>query len=1107
MDHLLIWQSETEDSLSSMSEIQPSPQWTGHLFLGQHVKMVRIYKDHLYVGTSHHRGTHFQDTGGHRGRLNILSLASPIEPVELASYSLGSDITALDFEGDQLLIGEGEIHSQSAIRRMDVSDPSNPQLLDIIQLKYGRDDIIVSDAVKVVGNQFYVTAGASVLISDWSNTQFLNVLGAAYSPGVMRGWHTEGNYLFVSQRNYSRVDLEQTNIVDTLLVFDISDHSKPSQVASLDFSTLPLDGTSNGLFGIDGGYEGLRIQDGYAYVCSGIMGLSVIDVRNPAQPVFVHQIDTPGSATHLEIKNGLAYVADSHGGLQLIDIHDPNQMRIVGQFETGWTPRQFLRDADIGILYSADKRRHQSLIEFLDLSVSSSPKSIGEHKTAYPVDTLEYSKGYLFIVGMERRLYKLEILDTSNPASVQSLSKITLPMEFRTSPPPKILYHPDSKHLYVSGLVSVPNSSRLDGLLNKIDVSNPTKPQIIEQLKTDGPAVTGGLFIDGNHLYQNTFVYGVKDQLDSFPINSPLNTTPSGKVTLPSKDWKNEARRVGGLHVSEGLAYVGMGQHGFAVVDVNDPLNPVLRSDHTAKGEVVDLMTYSNYLLTAEGEYGVNLYDISDPNAVNHLDTIETYGPATHLDLDGAHVVVLEQGFGLGVYSIAKKGVQMIHQPESLNLALGEQATLRVNAFANNPLSYQWYLGNSGDTSQALPTETKSTITTPPITEQQRYWVRVSDGPSSIDSDTAILTPIPRTKIELIGRWPEDPNTFSRPGFSTDVAVSGSYIYLADGFDGLRILNATHLTAPKIVGHYSSNIQQVAIEANRLHVNGKNYEILNIDNPITPTQEVMVANSEDIMFPFGDFVFMGGEGGWNTLDLGNPMRAGGVSPSNELSQNKEWSITGIAASGTLAAAGQGWGGVQILDLNPTTLPSLFTSYYPNGSVQDLTWKDAWILAAHGDLSPGFELIDMSDPSQPKQSASKDYPHVNKVAFMESSYAAITGKGLALFDYGDPSKLVKVGSYDTGYDTYGMEIHGDLAYVTAGKNGLLIYRITPELKLNPPSIETDGVRLSWLGAPGIVLQQSTTMSNPIWTDIPGTEGTNKILIPFNQANQYYQLIKR
>ncbi|XOV69675.1 MAG: LVIVD repeat-containing protein [Verrucomicrobiota bacterium] len=1088
-------------------EDSTAPQWVGHLFQGKHVKLVRVYDDELYVATSRHRGSHFQETGNHRGQLHILNLESPEEPSELANYPLGSEITSLDFQNDHLLIGEGDFESQSAIRRLDVSDPSNPKLMDIIQLKFGREEIPVPSAVKAVGDQFFVSGGSSILMSDWENTQFLNVVGRAYDQGVMRGWQVGGQYVYTTRRNFSRVDFQQINLVDTFLVFDTSDSPDPSRVASLDFSSLPVDGSSNGVFGLDGGYEGLRIQNGYAYVCTGIQGLSVIDIRNPVQPVLVGQIDTSGNAIQLEIKNGLAYVADFHGGLQIIDISDPTQLRIVGQFETGLTPRQFLRDGDLGILYSADERRHRTLIEFLDLTVPASPTKIGEYRSSYSIDALEYSNDLLFIIGKDNNIFKLETLDASSPASIQSLSRITLPLEFRTSPVPNMIYHSDRKHLYVTGMVAEQNSSRFRGFLNKINLSNPANPQIIEQFITEGIAVTEGLLIDGSHLYQNSFVYGGKDQLESFSIEVPLEASSSGKATLPDNDWKNKARRVGGLHVTKGMAYVGEGQHGFSVVDVNDPMNPVFRSDHAAQGEVMDLEIYGNYLLTAEGEYGVNLYDISNPDAPFHLDHITTYGPATNVDVSGSHVYVLEQGFGLGVYSFVKKGVVMIHQPESRSLALGDQTTLQVKAYATNPLSYMWYLGESGDTSRPLTNETRPTISTHPITEQQRYWVRVTDGVSTFNSDTCVLTPIPTTKVELIGRWPEDPNAFARSGFSTDVAVSGHHIYLADGFDGLRILNASDLTAPRMVGHYSSNIHQVAIERNRLHVNGRGYETLNIDNPTQPIQEVLVTESEEVMLPFGNFVFMGGGNGWNTLDQGNPMRAGGIFPSNVLSQNETWSIKGIAASGSYAAASQGWGGVQILDITSPTSPNLVTSYYPNASVQDLAWKNSWIIAAHGDLFPGLELIDVSDPANPKPSASMNEPHAHKVAFMESSYAAVTGKGLSVFDYGDPSRLIKVSSDGSDFDTYGLEIHGDLAYVAAGKDGLLIYRITPELKLNPPSVETDGVHLSWLGAPGIWLQQSATMPVPNWTDVPDTEGASEILIPFAQASHWYQLIKR
>jgi titin len=79
-------------------------------------------------------------------------------------------------------------------------------------------------------------------------------------------------------------------------------------------------------------------------------------------------------------------------------------------------------------------------------------------------------------------------------------------------------------------------------------------------------------------------------------------------------------------------------------------------------------------------------------------------------------------------------------QPQSQTIQSGQTATLSVTAAGTAPLSYQWYRGNKGDTSNPISGATSNSYTTPALTATTSYWVRVSDSCSSVDSATAIVT-------------------------------------------------------------------------------------------------------------------------------------------------------------------------------------------------------------------------------------------------------------------------------------------------------------------------------------------------------------------------------
>ena len=84
-------------------------------------------------------------------------------------------------------------------------------------------------------------------------------------------------------------------------------------------------------------------------------------------------------------------------------------------------------------------------------------------------------------------------------------------------------------------------------------------------------------------------------------------------------------------------------------------------------------------------------------------------------------------------------------QPQSLSVPLGQSTSLSVVATGANPLFYQWYRGNAGDTSAPVGTNSATLSLTGAAVGTvgaTNYWVRVTNGcPSGTDdSDVATVT-------------------------------------------------------------------------------------------------------------------------------------------------------------------------------------------------------------------------------------------------------------------------------------------------------------------------------------------------------------------------------
>jgi hypothetical protein len=77
--------------------------------------------------------------------------------------------------------------------------------------------------------------------------------------------------------------------------------------------------------------------------------------------------------------------------------------------------------------------------------------------------------------------------------------------------------------------------------------------------------------------------------------------------------------------------------------------------------------------------------------------------------------------------------------PFPTTISAGQQTTLSVATTGTTPLSYQWYIGASGNTSTPIAGATGPSVTVSP-TSTTSYWVRVSNACGTSNSATATVT-------------------------------------------------------------------------------------------------------------------------------------------------------------------------------------------------------------------------------------------------------------------------------------------------------------------------------------------------------------------------------
>ncbi|MEO7101180.1 MAG: hypothetical protein ABI162_17645 [Luteolibacter sp.] len=86
------------------------------------------------------------------------------------------------------------------------------------------------------------------------------------------------------------------------------------------------------------------------------------------------------------------------------------------------------------------------------------------------------------------------------------------------------------------------------------------------------------------------------------------------------------------------------------------------------------------------------------------------------------------------------------HHPASVSISNGSKTTLAVTVTGTSP-TFQWYIGNRGDTSTPINGASSASHTTAALTTTTRFWVRAHNSAGDADSNTATVTVIDPPKI------------------------------------------------------------------------------------------------------------------------------------------------------------------------------------------------------------------------------------------------------------------------------------------------------------------------------------------------------------------------
>ena len=180
---------------------------------------------------------------------------------------------------------------------------------------------------------------------------------------------------------------------------------------------------------------------------------------------------------------------------------------------------------------------------------------------------------------------------------------------------------------------------------------------------------------------------------------------------------------------------------------------------YVATSQGVALVNTSNQTFIGVIQFGIGPTGIAvGPDGVtvyvtNAGDGSST-GPPTVSVIKGGLLIGTVNGVGnspQGVAVMPSLPPTIVTQPSSQTTGSAQSATLSVTATGTPPLRYQWYQGQSGDTSTPIRGATSSSYTTPAsLPATTSYWVAVSNLVTDALVNTQLVTGAPSTTATIM---------------------------------------------------------------------------------------------------------------------------------------------------------------------------------------------------------------------------------------------------------------------------------------------------------------------------------------------------------------------
>ncbi len=536
---------------------------------------------------------------------------------------------------------------------------------------------------------------------------------------------------------------------------------------------------------------------------------------------------------------------------------------------------------------------------------------------------------------------------------------------------------------------------------------------------------------------------------DHLTMDLPCTLAPAQNVTLVG----HIGGTVGTLLIEGSYAYAGIGPE-LAILNVANPAAPARIGYLVLPDLVRDVTVVDSHAYVADDEAGLWVVDISDPSAPTQLGSYDTPGRAQ------AVVVVGPRAYVADDTSLRIMDISDPTTPAEIGFldTLGHAASVAVRG----GYAYVGQVRCAGEacsgTLQVVDVSNPAAPAAVATYDMPGYTVDV--GVTVVDAKAYVADGLGGLRIidvsdptapAAVGAWPREPGEVQTANgvYAANVAVTGDHAYIADQLGGMSVVDVSDPSNPEQVGTYTmpGGAADVAIAGSFAYVAGRQgLQIVDLSDTAAPVPagSYQVPSWPNRVEVEGDLAYVASGRGLRIVDVSipaDPVQVGSYDPPREIQNLTTLDGYALVTDGDCAGVQCG-GHLLLVDTTDPAfaIPAGSLDLSPGFAVAASTQGSYAYLAARQD---GLRVVDLSSPDTPREVSALHIPGFAMDVTVHGNHAfvAARGGGLRVIDISDPTTPREVGFHLPPDETWTVAVSGRLAYVGDRTFGLRVVDIS------------------------------------------------------------------